>query len=325
MIFLYIAVAAAAVLAILFSAAYFLFKYAVCRSVSLTPSELIERLKKRYANHPTKCQWGYMAEEGYNKLLKQELQDVYITSRDGLELHASLVECENATKTVIFSHGWRSAAFFDFSCIWEYYLSHKFNLLLIDQRAHGKSEGKYICFGVKERYDLIDWAKFVNTRFGEDKKIFISGISMGSSALMMALGTDGLPQNVVGASCDCGYTSPRAIFKHVLKKNFHLPAFPLIGLANIISKLIANFDFDEFSSDEGLKNAKIPIIFIHGTGDGFVPVEHTYDNIKACASKYTEAIVENAEHGMSYLTDKESVMNGIEALHRSIFDDFEGT
>ncbi|MBQ7292635.1 MAG: alpha/beta hydrolase [Clostridia bacterium] len=319
---LYIGIAATVVLLLVFVPAYLLFVYAVRKSTMLTPEQLIERLKARHKSDEIKSQWGYMAEEGYKKLLKQPLEDVYITSRDGLKLHATLIETENATKTVIFSHGWRSHAFFDFSCIWEYYLSHKFNVLLIDHRAHGKSEGKYICFGIKERYDLIDWANFINLRFGTHKKIFFSGLSMGSATVMMALGTEGLPSNVVGASCDCGYTSPKDIFKHVLKSKFHLPSFPFINVASLISKLTARFDFDEFSSEEGLKKAKVPIIFIHGTEDGFVPIEHTYRNMKSCASEYSQAIIENAGHGMSYLTDKESVIQKIEALLKSLFEDF---
>ena len=151
----------------------------------------------------------------------------------------------------------------------------------------------------------------------------MSGISMGSAAVMMAVGTEGLPENVVGASCDCGYTSAEDIFRHVLKKNFKLPAFPILHIASLIAKLFAKFDFNEFTSTQGVKNAKIPLVFIHGTGDDFVPVEHTYTNIQACSSEHVDIIVEGAAHGLSYFTDPKTVTEGLEKVLRKVFDDFE--
>ena len=108
-----------------------------------------------------------------------------------------------------------------------------------------------------------------------------------------------------------------------LKKRFKLPAFPLINIASIIAKHFAKFDFDEFTSTEGVKNSKIPLVFIHGTADDFVPVEHTYENIKACTCEHVDIIVEGAEHGLSYFTDPEAVTLGLEMVLKKVFDDFE--
>lgn len=324
MIFFYLAASIIVlVLLVVVIASFYMFRFAIGKDSKASAEKLIQNMKDRYKDDPEKSKWGYMIEEGYNEFLSRPFEDVYMTNRDGMKLHGYLLECENATKTVIFSHGWHSVALFDFSCIWSYYEAHKFNVLIIDHRAHGKSEGKYVCFGVKERYDVVDWALWVGERFGENMKIFLSGISMGSATVMMALGTEGLPDTVVGASCDCGYTSATDIFKHVLKIGFHLPAFPILNVAGLISKLVAKFDFEEFTSLDGLKKAKIPVYFIHGTKDGFVPVEHTYANRAACASDYTEAIVENADHGLSFFTDPNAVREGLEALLRKQFSDFE--
>lgn len=324
MIWLYIIIAVVLLAAVtLIGASYYLFAFAIKRSDKTSMEKLIQNMKDRYKNDPVKSKWGYMIEDGYNKFMEQPVEEVFITNREGLKLRAYLLECEGATKSVIFSHGWRSIPLFDFSCIWEYYRKHKFNILIVEHRAHRASEGKYLYFGVKERFDLIDWANWLGERYGEDKKIFMSGISMGSASVMMAVGTEGLPKNVVGASCDCGYTSASDIFKHVLKKNFHLPAFPIMNVAAVIAKLFAKFDFDEFTSTEGVKNAKIPLVFIHGTDDGFVPVEHTYENIKACTVEHTDIIVEGADHGLSYFTDPEAVTSGLESVLKKVFDDFE--
>ena len=324
MIWLYITIGILLLtLAIIIGASYYMFRFAIGRNDKPTAETLTQGMKDRYKDDPIKRKWGYKIEDGTNRLRALSPKEVYMTNRDGMKLHGYLLECEGATKTVIFSHGWHSDPLFDFSCIWEYYVSHKFNVLIIVHRGHGKSDGKYVCFGVKERFDIIDWAKWVNQRFGEGMKIFLSGISMGSAAVMMAVGTEGLPASVVGASCDCGYTSARDIFKHVLKAWFHLPPFPIVNVAGIISKLIAKLDFDEFTSMDGLKNAKIPIYFIHGTADGFVPVDHTYKNREICAAEYTEAIVEDADHGLSFFTDPDKVIGGLEALLKKVFDDFE--
>ncbi len=309
--------------AVTVGASYYMFRFAIGRNDKANAATLTQKIKDKYKDIPTKKDWGYKIEEGIKRFCEQPVEEVYMTNREGMKLHGYLLECENATKTVIFSHGWHSDPLFDFSCIWEYYVSHKFNVLIIVHRGHGKSDGKYVCFGVKERFDVIDWANWVNERFGENMKIFLSGISMGSATVMMAVGTEGLPKSVVGASCDCGYTSARDIFKHVLKVGFHLPSFPIINVAKIISKLVAKLDFDEFTSVDGLKSAKIPIYFIHGTADGFVPVEHTYKNRQVCASEYTEAIVENADHGLSFFTDPDAVRSGLEELLKKVFDDFE--
>ena len=324
MIWLYVIIAIILIaLLALIGASYYLFVFAIARSDKTSMEKLIQNMKDRYKDDPVKSKWGYMIEEGYNDFLKQPYKEVFMTNRDGMKMRAYLLEGENATKSVIFSHGWRSIPLFDFSCIWKYYQKHNFNILIVEHRAHRASEGKYLYFGVKERFDLIDWANWLGDRYGKDKKIFMSGISMGSAAVMMAAGTEGLPENVVGASCDCGFTSAKDIFRHVLKRNFHLNSFPILNIASVIAKLLAKFDFDEFTSTEGVRNSKIPLVFIHGKEDGFVPVEHTYENIKACTVEHIDIIIEGADHGLSYFTAPEEVTNGLEMMLKKVFDDFE--
>ena len=324
MIWLYILLIIAVLIPItVVAASFYMFRFAIARSDKASMEKLIKSMKSRYKNDPVKKEWGYKIEEGYKKLLEQPIEEVFMTNREGLKLRAYLIESEGATKTVIFSHGWRSIPLFDFSCIWEYYLNHHFNVLIIEHRAHRASEGKYLYFGVRERFDIIDWADWTVDRYGAEHKIFLSGISMGSAAVMMAVGTEGLPENVVGASCDCGFTSATDIFKHVLKSKFHLPAFPILHTAGLISKAVAGFDFNEFSSTEGVKNSKIPLVFIHGTTDDFVPVEHTYKNIEACGSEHVDIIIEGADHGLSYFSDPDAVIAGLEKVLKKVFDDFD--
>ncbi len=300
-----------------------LFKFAICKKEGVTTDALIKNLRKKYADNEKVVAYTYQIEENVKDFDNSGYEDVYIESRDNLKLHGYLIESKNAQRTVIFSHGWQSDGRFDFSCIWKFYLKRNFNVLLIDHRSHGKSEGKYITFGIKERFDLIDWIKFINSRFGEDKKVFLSGLSMGSATVMMAIGNEELPENVCGASCDCGFTSPYDEFKHVLKTGFHLPPFPIINIANLISKAVAGFSFNEYSSIESLKNTKIPVVFIHGKRDNFVPFSHTEKNKEACASKFVSVEVDEAEHGLSYVIDEDAVANGLLGVLSEIFEDIK--
>lgn len=324
MIFLYISLIL--ITLILFSCAVcscLLFKIAICKKEGVTTDALITNLRKKYSNNEKVVAYTSEIEENITDFNNIGYEDVYIKSRDGLKLHGYLIPSKNAERTVIFSHGWQSDGRFDFSCIWKFYLEKNFNVLLIDHRSHGKSEGKYITFGIKERFDLIDWIKYVNSRFGEDKKVFLSGLSMGSATVMMAIGDPELPRNVCGASCDCGFISPYEEFKHVLKTGFHLPSFPVLNIANLISKRIAGFTFNEYSSIESLKNTKIPVVFIHGKKDNFVPFSHTEKNKEACASRFISVEVDEAEHGLSYVIDKNAVTNGLLEVLSEAFEDIK--
>ncbi len=60
------------------------------------------------------------------------------------------------------------------------------NVLMIEERAHLESEGHTITFGIKERYDALDWIRYALQRFGEDTRIILVGISMGAATVLMA-------------------------------------------------------------------------------------------------------------------------------------------
>lgn len=302
MLFLKIAIALVGVLllAVIAITAY-LFRFACRRDDRINEYDKLEKMKQGKLS-----QFVPILEEGMNSFYAAPWEDVYITSRDGLRLHGYLMPRDNAKGTLIMVHGWRSKVAFDFSAIWKRYAALGYNLLGIEQRAIGKSEGKYICFGVKEQFDLIDWVGFINHKFGEDLPVVFSGISMGSSTVMFAIGNKELPQNVTGAIADCGFTSAWDEFCYLLRTSYHLPRFPFLYLADLFAKIFCDFSFRECNTKETLKNAKVPVLFIHGENDGFVPLEHTLKSHAACASKCELFTVKGAEHGMSYLVDREN-------------------
>jgi pimeloyl-ACP methyl ester carboxylesterase len=171
--------------------------------------------------------WLPRIEEGRLWLSKQPYEDVYAESRDGLRLLAKLyLNPQSSGDTILLAHGYKSTPERDFSCGCAFYFSQGFNVLLIDQRAHGDSEGDYICFGVKERYDVVNWAQWMVERFGPDKKYVIGGMSMGCTTVLLAAALPELPPEIRGVVADCGFTS--AIMNSVmcLKKAAVFRRFP---------------------------------------------------------------------------------------------------
>ena len=224
---------------------------------------------------------------------------IHIRSHDGLRLAGYFLPAEDAKGTLLLVHGYRGSPFVDFAMSYQFYHSLGWNILTVCQRAHGESEGKYISYGVKERYDVRDWALYLSDRFGPEQPVALIGISMGSATVLMSLGT-GLPANVKCVIADCGYTSPYEEFVHVLKRR-HIPTQPTLWLAELFAKLFAGFGFKECSTLDTLKNNRLPVLFVHGENDKLVPIRFTVENYAACAANKRLLTVPEAGHGLSYV------------------------
>ena len=110
---------------------------------------------------------------------------VFITSRDGLKLSGRYYHRRDGAPLGIGFHGYRGTAIRDFCGGGTISLDAGHNLLLIDQRSQNLSEGHTITFGVKERFDCLDWVQYAVDRFGPDVQILLYGISMGASTVLM--------------------------------------------------------------------------------------------------------------------------------------------
>ena len=258
-----------------------------------------------------------LMEERREYVMAQSHRDVYLTSFDGLKLHATYFPAVNtehesgvnskdgAGKIVICFHGYTGEGLSNHIAIADYFLKHGYAMLLPDARAHGESEGKYIGFGCLDRQDALSWINWAIRECGEDIKILLHGTSMGGSTVLMTSGLE-LPANVKGIVSDCGFTSPKEVFTHVLNNMYHLPAFPAIQGADLINKRLAGYGMDECNAKREVQKAKVPILFIHGSADTFVPCSmcrEIYDN---CRSSKRKLIVEGAAHAESYYKDMET-------------------
>ncbi len=235
----------------------------------------------------------------------------YIYSFDGLKLAASYYN-NNSNTTILLFHGYRSDGKFDFACAVKFYIEIGLNVLVVDQRANGESEGKLITFGIKERRDAVSWSNFINQKYSP-KNIFLSGISMGATTVMMTANLE-LPNNVRGIIADCGFTTPPDIIKRVARQSFKINAEPILPVLDIMCKLFGKFSLYETSTEKALSESRIPIFFMHGKADGFVPCEMTEISYKAARAEKYICLVEGADHGISFLKDTENIQNSITAF-----------
>lgn len=257
-----------------------------------------------------------MIMEGMHYLDTTQYRRVSTQSYDGLRLAGRYYSC-GSDRTVIVFHGYRSSARRDYSCAVKMYQDMGLNVLLVDQRSHGESEGKLITFGVKERRDVLSWIHFVLEEYGQDMQIFLSGLSMGASTVMMAASLQ-LPENVKGIIADCGFTSPADIIGRVAYQNFHINGSLAASVLDVLSRVIGRFSLYEMSTPQILANSDIPILFIHGKSDDFVPCEMSERSYAAARGPKEVCFVEGAGHGMAYLIDRESV----EAALKKFFDTY---
>ena len=240
--------------------------------------------------------------------MEQNMEHITIKSRDDITLHADYLpaEAENSRNRVaICFHGYTSCGINDCSSMARFLHGLGFDCLIVDNRAHGKSEGDYVGFGILDRYDCLSWIKYINERFEGKKDILLFGVSMGASTVLMAAGLKDFPKNVKAIIADCAFTSPYEVFTHVLKKDYKLPEFPIMQINDMICRKKAGYGFKDYSTLEAVKNTSCPILFVHGKNDNFVPTVMSERNYAACNSPKELLIVDNAGHAASYYENKD--------------------
>lgn len=237
-------------------------------------------------------------------LINTPHETVSITARDGVKLVGHFVGCTEPKRAIIAMHGWRSSWAKDFGMISDFLHENACAVLYAEQRGQNESGGSYMGFGLTERFDCLDWINWLNGSGYDTFPLYLCGVSMGAATVLMASGFT-LPENVHGIIADCGYTSPYAIWKHIAENNLHLRYDK--WMRDTIDEMCReriNFSSDDFSCTKALESCRVPVLFIHGTDDNFVPIEMTYENYKYCDAPKRLLVVPGAGHGMSYAVDK---------------------
>lgn len=279
-------------------------KYLTRVALDRKAPRVVERQKKRMMGSKDVSRLLKSVSAASDSLRYGSCETVSISSHDGIRLVGHWHGSENAKRVIVAMHGWRSDWAQDFGAISDFWHQNGCSVLYAEQRSHGDSDGEYMGFGVLERHDCYEWIKWVNQRMGGELPIYLAGISMGATTVLMTSGFN-LSDNVKGIVADCGFTSPRAIWKHVVQRKFHLPYGIYKSTAENIYRQRNKVSID-YSCADALQNCRIPVLFVHGSDDNFVPIEMTFENYKACPSKKKLLVVVGAEHGMSYLVDKQA-------------------
>lgn len=237
----------------------------------------------------------------FHSLKNKPCEFVTIRSGDGLRLSARYYHNADGAPLAIGFHGYKSCWLTDFCGGADIAFQMGQNVLLIDERAHGKSEGHSITFGIKERRDLLCWIDYALTRFGADTKILLYGVSMGGATVIMASELE-LPSNVKGIVADCPYSAPLDVILEVGRQTGYpvklIRPFVILG-----AKLYGGFDIRETCGAEAVKHAKVPIIIIHGEDDTFVPPEMSQCIQEANPTMVTRHTFPGAYHALSYMVD----------------------
>ena len=238
-------------------------------------------------------------------LLSRPHRDVFCQSEDGLKLHAAFFPGTDAGKLVICFHGYTSEGMKDYIALSDYYLKRGFGMLLVDARAHGQSEGRYIGFGCLDRKDALKWIGWAIRECGAKVQILLHGTSMGGATVLMTSGLK-LPEQVKGIISDCAFTSPKYVFTHVLHSMYHLPAFPVIQIADYLNRKKAGYGMDECNAAREVRKAAVPILLIHGDADTFVPSSMCGEIYENCSSAKMKLIIKGAAHAESYYKDMDA-------------------
>ncbi|WP_052703157.1 alpha/beta hydrolase [Paenibacillus beijingensis] len=238
-------------------------------------------------------------------LEQQPLEEVGITTEDGLKLRGYYLPAKAPTRrAVILAHGYTGSAKRDMGSLARLYAeTFGYDVLIPDNRSHGQSEGRYIGFGWLDRRDYVQWIDWLISRNGPDTEIVLHGVSMGGAAVLMTAG-ERLPVNVKGIVSDCAFTSAKHILSYQLKRMFKLPAFPFIDATSLLCRLRAGYFFGEASALKKVKAAVLPILFIHGAADTYVPTEMVHRLYEEYAGYKELFIVPEAGHGMAFRTDQ---------------------
>lgn len=237
----------------------------------------------------------------YSQLNNRPCEFVSIVSHDGLRLSGRYYHIKDGAPLDIGFHGYRSHPFTDFSGGTELSFQMEHNVLLIDERAHGRSEGSTISFGIQERLDLLDWVNYAVKRFGPEVQILLYGVSMGGATVLMASDLD-LSSNVKGIIADCPYAKPLDVILYVGKRTA-FPSWLIKPFAILSARIYGGFDLLETDAVRAVRKARVPILIIHGEDDRYVPCQMSEPLAEANPEMVRRFTIPGAAHGISYLVD----------------------
>ncbi len=240
----------------------------------------------------------------YNSASKE---DITLKSFDGLNLTSTLIMNENPTnKFIVLVHG-VSICYVGSLKYFDIFYRNGFNVLIVNQRRHGKSEGKYSTYGFYEKYDINMWIEYLKSRFGNDIILGLHGESMGAGTVMETIPLNDSIKFVIE---DCGYSNFHELIgfqiTHAYKNRLVRKILrPSLIFANFFMKTKAKFSMKKIVPIDIVASTSLPMMFIHGKEDYFVPWYMALDLYKAKTKGYKELyLVEGAKHAEALEVNK---------------------
>ncbi len=240
----------------------------------------------------------------------QPFRELEITSFDGLKLKGYLVE-RDPKEVVICVHGYKSDPESDFCDRSEIYRERGTTVLFVHDRAHGNSEGRYLGFSELDRFDVAKWVDKINEMY-DNPRIYLHGVSMGGATVIHC--ADMKLKNVCGIIDDCGFNSILGISKALITDMYHLPYFPIGYIAWFWAKVLNKVDFNTSIGERCVQRTDLPIIFIHGKEDHFVPTYMSESMYAACTSPKELHLIDNCGHAAAYMCAKEEYTEAVNRL-----------
>lgn len=252
----------------------------------------------------------------YAKGLPCEL--IRLKAQDGVALTGRYY-ANGSNKVIVFVHGYQSNAFNNFSTALKDFLEKGYGVLLIDQRAHGESGGKFTTFGNREKEDLLLWIDYLDKR-AEIKKIAVYGISMGATTVGFAsehIKTEKVKALIMEAGFTCVYEHIVRSVKLLFMKQAAL------NYIYLTAKIFLKVDIKN-SNESALKNNKIPVLFLHGDTDKEVDIEFTQTAYAVCGAEKKAVTVKGAGHTLCYLAGGEFIRNEIDEFLDKYINNYKG-
>jgi alpha-beta hydrolase superfamily lysophospholipase len=288
----------------------FLGGYIVFRRIALRKDKRGDSFEEQFSEYRLSMATEARLRADFSWFDEHRTHEICATSRDGLKLMATVVEAKDPRGIILLFHGYHSNARRDFCMQMRILHNAGYHLIVVDQRSHSRSEGKYVCFGTRESEDVIVWREKAAELYGSDMPVALMGLSMGGATVLMASAM--IDKNDTAVRCvvaDCPFSSPIDIVSHVMKNFNNIPPFPLISFASFWCRYLACFSLNSPSSAEKLAESHLPALLFHGTADDFVPQYHSEDVISHSPERAKLVLFDGAKHAEAIYYDEKRYTN----------------